>query len=556
MVLVVVAASVVPTPLGPGRAQARRPVFLPLSSAHVLPASWARPGPLVRASAAPTGPQMGGLTPFPSPNWSGFTDTGAAADFTGVTGMWTVPTVKPGAPGDSATWVGIDGFDNQDLVQAGTDQSKSGYYAWYELIPQVAFSLGPVKPGDNMYVDINNEWPGTWSVTVEDLTKEVTWSGPVAYHAAGTSAEWVEEAPTEASTNVIEKLADYGTVAFSDMTVSGPGTASATLAPVDLVQPPSNVVVSYPSQYNPGADSFQLTYGRPPPGLGSYRAVPLSVPAGTPATTTTAPTGDSGPGSAHGYWLAGADGGVFAFGDAGFFGSAVGRDGGQRIVGMAATADDEGYWLVSSAGEVFAFGDATSQGSLPALGLRPRAPVVGMAAAPGGGYWLVSADGGVFSFGGAPFEGSCASTGACDAPAVAIVADGGADGYWVLLANATMVPFGQAPAVADKDCQKFAAQAKLTAVAGAPTTTGRGYWVALQDGSTCSEGDAVTSTIWEAYRVTDKKDPAVALIADRESQGAWLALAHGSVDRYGDAPRLPDLNGRQLAAPIVAAAGF
>ena len=59
--------------------------------------------------------------------------------------MWSVPTVKAGVTGDSATWVGVDGFTNQDLVQAGTDQSNGSYYAWYELIPQVAFSLGPVS---------------------------------------------------------------------------------------------------------------------------------------------------------------------------------------------------------------------------------------------------------------------------------------------------------------------------------------------------------------------------------------------------------------------------
>jgi hypothetical protein len=37
-----------------------------------------------------------------------------------------------------------------------------------------------------------------------------------------------------------------------------------------------------------------------------------------------------------GYWLAAADGGVFAFGDAQFYGSAGGTADGQPVVGIAA----------------------------------------------------------------------------------------------------------------------------------------------------------------------------------------------------------------------------
>jgi hypothetical protein len=60
---------------------------------------------------------------------------------------------------------------------------------------------------------------------------------------------------------------------------------------------------------------------------------------------------------------------------------------------------------VASDGGVFAFGDATYDGSMG--GTQLNAPVVGMAATPGGkGYWLVASDGGVFSFGSAPYEGS------------------------------------------------------------------------------------------------------------------------------------------------------
>ena len=65
----------------------------------------------------------------------------------------------------------------------------------------------------------------------------------------------------------------------------------------------------------------------------------------------------------------------------------------QPIVGMAATPDGGGYWLVASDGGIFAYGDAQFYGSTGSIHLNK--PIVGMAATPdGGGYWLVASDGG------------------------------------------------------------------------------------------------------------------------------------------------------------------
>src|SRR6202034_1213924 len=65
-------------------------------------------------------------------------------------------------------------------------------------------------------------------------------------------------------------------------------------------------------------------------------------------------------------------------------------------------------WLVASDGGIFAYGDARFYGSTGSIHLN--SPVVGMAAGPGGnGYWLVAADGGVFNYGSAHFYGSAGS---------------------------------------------------------------------------------------------------------------------------------------------------
>ena len=102
--------------------------------------------------------------------------------------------------------------------------------------------------------------------------------------------------------------------------------------------------------------------------------------------------------SGNGYWLAASDGGIFAFGDARFFGSTGGLTLNRPIVGMAVSPTGNGYWLVASDGGLFAFGDAAFYGSTGAL--RLNRPIVGMAAtATGNGYWLVASDGGVFAFG-------------------------------------------------------------------------------------------------------------------------------------------------------------
>ena len=71
---------------------------------------------------------------------------------------------------------------------------------------------------------------------------------------------------------------------------------------------------------------------------------------------------------------------------------------------MASTPDGNGYWLVASDGGIFAYGDAKFFGSMGGAPLNR--PVVGIASdAATGGSWEVASDGGIFAFN-APFYGS------------------------------------------------------------------------------------------------------------------------------------------------------
>ncbi len=144
-------------------------------------------------------------------------------------------------------------------------------------------------------------------------------------------------------------------------------------------------------------------------GLGSIQNFGDAVNYGDEVTDTAPhigePSGMAATPDGKGYWIVDTDGGVFTFGDAGFYGSMGGRALAAPVVGMAATPDGKGYWLVGRDGGVFSFGDAAFGGSM--AGTRLAKPVVGMAANPSGsGYWLAAGDGGVFALGGAPFLGS------------------------------------------------------------------------------------------------------------------------------------------------------
>jgi hypothetical protein len=144
---------------------------------------------------------------------------------------------------------------------------------------------------------------------------------------------------------------------------------------------------------------------------GWWRVMAASSPSEMPRSTARPATSISinrswawpPPPTVVGYWLVAADGGIFSFGDAPFYGSTGAMHLNAPIVGMAETSSGTGYLLVASDGGIFSF-NAPFLGSMG--GTHLNRPVVGMSTAgAGGGYRLVASDGGVFSFG-APFFGS------------------------------------------------------------------------------------------------------------------------------------------------------
>jgi hypothetical protein len=176
-----------------------------------------------------------------------------------------------------------------------------------------------------------------------------------------------------------------------------------------------------------------------------------------------------------GYWLAAADGGIFAYGAAGFHGSMGGKVLNEPIVGIAALADDQGYRLVARDGGVFCFG-ASYHGSMG--GRHLNAPIVAMAAtADGGGYWLVASDGGIFSFGDASFHGSMGGR-HLNAPIVGMAATADGGGYWLVASDGGIFSFGDAKFHGSMGGRHLNAPI----IAMAARADGGGYWLVATDG--------------------------------------------------------------------------
>ena len=289
-----------------------------------------------------------------------------------------------------------------------------------------------------------------------------------------------------------------------------------------------------------------------------------SVAAGADASAT-APSGQN-----TGYWLVAADGGVFSFGDAPFFGSLGGQRLNKPIVGLAPTPDGRGYWLVAADGGVFTFGNARFFGSTGSM--RLNKPIVGMApTVDGAGYDLVAADGGVFTFGDAVFHGSAASgtsVGPFCPPAAAILVRTwhdapqetrawefpSGDGYRILGAPCGGVYPFEVPNLGGSYSPGDPA-------VGIAATANGGYWEAYRSGSVSTSGDVPNTTYGpqvDSYGQlpANRHAPIVGIAGTPDSRGYLLFASDGGVFTFGDAAFYGSASALHLRAPIVGGAAI
>ena len=88
-----------------------------------------------------------------------------------------------------------------------------------------------VSPGDQVTVSISQVSAGSWKIAVTNVTTGHSFSTTQSYTGPATSAEWIVEDPTLASTGQIETLGRYTpNVTFRGLAASGPVTAVVAVA--------------------------------------------------------------------------------------------------------------------------------------------------------------------------------------------------------------------------------------------------------------------------------------------------------------------------------------
>jgi hypothetical protein len=267
-----------------------------LAVAGGAPGTAAAGGPRARPAPA-VGPMIGGKAPPGAGaqavrgatktfalNWSGYAQsTTHKGTFKAVRDFWRVPTVNTNASGNqySSDWVGIGGFSDNTLVQAGTEADNIGgsakYDAWTEIIPapEVVISGLVIKPGDRMEGRVKETTAGTWKITVIDLTTGKSGGRTVKYNSSGKSAEAVHERPEVGGR--LATLAKTSNVTFDpgSFSTAAPGTLSwkpllkaasgATVNEIFMLNNAGTAVIASPSAADTDSDGFTVADGSTSP---------------------------------------------------------------------------------------------------------------------------------------------------------------------------------------------------------------------------------------------------------------------------------------------------
>ncbi len=247
-------------------------------------------------------------------------------------------------------------------------------------------------------------------------------------------------------------------------TAPGPGNMNFKYVPLHDVVPFSGTPTTQPPTTQPPTIEPPATQPptTEPPGDG---------PPATQPPVTKAPDGAR----SSGYWMLGATGKVYAFGDAAKHGEPSTP---RRAVDLEPTPAGKGYWMVDAAGGVLPFGDATGLGRLEAGRLGAGEEVTSLSATPTGtGYWLFTNRGKVFAFGDAPVLGDMSAVKLND-PVLDSIATPTGKGYYMVAADGGIFSFGDARFFGSMGGQRLNAPVQSLV----PDPDGAGYWLVASDG--------------------------------------------------------------------------
>jgi hypothetical protein len=402
-------------------------------------------------------------------------------------------------------------------LQWWNPQAAGGAGAWEPVVPTSTYTAGPPAC-------VSTTFDSASSPTLAQLTGTV-----FGVSSSPTPVTLTQGPPTSATVAQGAGFSGQLTVTNATGTVSYAETSSLYSTEVVVT---STGAISAATSLAPGVYTVSGTDGDTNGDTGTWTFTLNVTPPGPPPPPT--PT--------TGYWLVANDGGIFSFGNAGFFGSTGNIHLNQPIVGMASTPDSQGYWLVASDGGIFAFGDAGFFGSTGAMHLNK--PIVGMTSTPDGkGYWLVASDGGIFAFGDAGFFGS---TGAqhLNQPVVGMTSTADGKGYWFVASDGGIFAFGDAGFFGSTG----AIHLNQPVVGMTSTPDSRGYWMVASDGGIFAFGNA---GFFGSTGNIHLNQPVVGMTSTSDGRGYWFVASDGGVFAFGNAPFNGSMGGTRLNQPVV-----
>lgn len=170
-------------------------------------------------------------TDYTSSNWSGYLASGES--YSSISASWnaTDPSGNGASTSADATWIGIGGVTTHDLIQVGTDNSVSpsgqiSSSAFYELLPSEATQITTmvVSPNDSISASIQEVGTNEWTINITDSTSNTSFTTTVDYDSSLSSAEWIEEDPSNSSGQLIP-FDNFGSVEFRDGLTTVNGTS-------------------------------------------------------------------------------------------------------------------------------------------------------------------------------------------------------------------------------------------------------------------------------------------------------------------------------------------
>jgi hypothetical protein len=414
---------------------------------------------------------------------------------------------QPYYPGDDVVdWMCADGY-NWAPNKPGTRYESfqelfQAFYNWSlpHNKPMMVGETGvqELQPGDKakwidaMHVSLTQHYPNIVAFLYFD-TK----------NANGLSNEWWLESSPEAY------------AAWKRMAADPYFNHKSTLA-----EAPYGTPVAPPG---PGVDPGPGTTPTPTPGQGNGNGQEAAVP--------------------RGYWMLGADGNVYSFGQAKPLGNGPA---GVVAVDVEPTPSGQGYWILTEDGKVSGHGDAAPLGNLDLGRLAAREQVTSLSATPTGkGYWIFTNRGRAIAFGDAHFLGDVSAL-TLNGPVLDSVATPSGNGYYMVASDGGIFAFGDAAFAGSMGGKRLNAPVQSLV----PDRDGRGYWLVASDGGIF----AFDAPFRGSMGATKLAKPVTGMV--RYGDGYLMVGEDGGIFNFSSAPFAGSLGGHPPARPIVAVAAI